>query len=199
MRTLSILSIACPVVFILLELLTRTLSNKLDYFKIPLSQLVFGQYGWLGSLCFIVLAATLFVFTLAISRILPKGKLYKIIIGVFLVTAVCFFLAAFIRTEQNHATWSVHRVIHVIIVSLGAGLFPVGCFLFAQNIKHDQQWGGFSGFTLAVAFIALAADGSRLFVLVYWPLLGLQELLLLSAGLIWIEAVSFKTLKMSGD
>jgi len=108
-------------------------------------------------------------------------------------------MAAFIKTEPNHATWSVHRVFHVIIVSMGAGLFPIGCFLVAQNIKWDEQWGSLFGFTLITGYIALFVVGSRLFVLTYWPLLGLQELLLLSGGLIWIEVISFKNLKISGS
>jgi hypothetical protein len=87
----------------------------------------------------------------------------------------------------------------VIIVSVGAGLFPIGCFLVAQNIKWDEQWGSLFGFTLITGYIALFVVGSRLFVLTYWPLLGLQELLLLSGGLIWIEVISFKNLKISGS
>ena len=199
LRILSILSIICPIVFIMLETITRILSNQQDIIRIPLSELAVGQYGWLGSLSFIALAITLFVFTIAISTSLPEGRFYKTILVIFFIISVCFFMAAFIKTEPNHATWSVHRVFHVIIVSVGAGLFPIGCFLVAQNIKRDKQWGSLFGFTLITGYIALFVVGSRLFVLTYWPLLGLQELLLLSGGLIWIEVISFRNLKISGS
>ena len=199
LRILSILSIICPIVFIMLETITRILSNQQDIIRIPLSELAVGPYGWLGSLSFIALAITLFVFTIAISATLPEGRFYKTILVIFFIISVCFFMAAFIKTEPNHATWSVHRVFHVIIVSMGAGLFPIGCFLVAQNIKWDEQWGSLFGFTLITGYIALFVVGSRLFVLTYWPLLGLQELLLLSGGLIWIEVISFKNLKISGS
>jgi len=199
LRALAVLSITCPVVFVVLETLTRTLSNKQDIIGIPLSELSVGQYGWLGSLSFVVLAVTLFVFMIAISITLPRGSFYKTILVIFFIISICFFMAAFIKTEPNHETWSVHRVIHVIIVSIAAGLLPVGCFLFSANIKQNKQWGSLFGFTLTTAFIALFGVGSRLFVITYWPLLGLQELLLLSSGLIWIEVISFKNLKISRD
>ena len=199
LRILSILSIIFPIVFFILETITKILSNQQNIIRIPLSELAVGPYGWLGSLSFIALAITLFVFTIAISTSLPEGRFYKTILVIFFIISVCFFMAAFIKTEPNHATWSVHRVFHVIIVSVGAGLFPIGCFLVAQNIKWDEQWGSLFGFTLITGYIALFVVGSRLFVLTYWPLLGLQELLLLSGGLIWIEVISFRNLKISGS
>jgi len=199
LRILSILSIIFPIVFFILETITKILSNQQNIIRIPLSELAVGPYGWLGSLSFIALAITLFVFTIAISTSLPEGRFYKTILVIFFIISVCFFMAAFIKTEPNHATWSVHRVFHMIIVSVGAGLFPIGCFLVAQNIKRDKQWGSLFGFTLITGYIALFVVGSRLFVLTYWPLLGLQELLLLSGGLIWIEVISFRNLKISGS
>ena len=144
-----------------------------------------------------MLAITLLVFTLALSITLPGGRLYKTILVIFFIMGVCFFMAAFIKTDTNHAIWSAHRIIHEIIVSIGAGLFPVGCFIFSASIKRDKQWGSLFGFTFTTACIALFVTGSRMFVLTYWPLLGLQELLLLSSGLIWIEVISFKNLKIS--
>ena len=198
LRVLSILGITCPVIFVILNILTSILGNKLDFVGIPLSELALGRYGWLGSLCFVMLAITLSVFTLAISITLPRGKLYKTILVIFFIVSVCFFMAAFIKTDPNHETWSVHRIIHETIVSAGAGLFTIGCFIFSANIKQDKQWGSLFGFTLTSACIDLFVTGSRMFVLTYWPLLGLQELLLLSSGLIWMAVISFKNLKISG-
>jgi hypothetical protein len=199
LRVLSILGITCPVIFVILDVFTRILDNKPDFVGIPLSELAFGRYGWLGSLCFVMLAMTLFVFTLAISITLPRGRLYKTILVIFFIVSVCFFMAAFIKTDTNHETWPVHRIIHEIIVSAGAGLFTIGCFIFSAKIKPDKQWGSLFGFTLTSAGIDLFVTGSRMFVLSYWPLLGLQELLLLSSGLIWMAVISFKNLKISGE
>ena len=198
LRVLSILGIVCSVIFVILNILTRILGNKPDFVGIPLSALAFGQYGWLGSLCFVMLAITLFVFTLAISITLPRGRLYKTILVIFFIVSVCFFMAAFIKTDINHETWSVHRIIHEIIVFAGAGLFTIGCFIFSADIKRDKQWGSLFGFTLTSACIDLFVTGSRMYVLTYWPLLGLEELLLLSIGLIWMTVISFKNLKISG-
>jgi Protein of unknown function (DUF998) len=198
LRVLSILGITCPVIFVILDIFTRILGNKLDFVGIPLSELALGRYGWLGSLCFVMLAITLSVFTLAISITLPRGKLYKTILVIFFIVSVCFFMAAFIKTDTNHQAWSVHRIIHEITVSAGAGLFTIGCFIFSANIKQDKQWGSLFGFTTTSACIDLFVTGSRMFVLTYWPLLGLQELILLSSGLIWMAVISFKNLKISG-
>jgi hypothetical protein len=108
------------------------------------------------------------------------------------VISISFLMLNFVHTETMHDIWSVNRIAHDIISSLIAIAFPLALFLFTYDQSRAHGWQPFVIYTLITGIIILALDSLSLFWLIWWPFIGLQERLMILAGLAWMEVVSIR-------
>ncbi|AKG54124.1 hypothetical protein DGWBC_1488 [Dehalogenimonas sp. WBC-2] len=110
----------------------------------------------------------------------------------------CFFLLVFFHTTADHQLWTTERSIHVVLASTVAVAFPLACFLISPSFNKNPAWHGLLWYTIITGLLGIALDANWLFVISWWSLIGLQEILLISNAIIWIEVASIKMLKLSG-
>jgi len=197
-RLLAVLSIIGPIIFVMLTSVAMLLKRDADFAGRTISQLATGDYGWLETIAFVSVALTLLAFTMTLKKNhSPNPHLYK---GLMMlnVVAICFVLMAAIPTEASHAIWTTKRVIHVIISSVAAILFPLVCFFMSKAFSLDSRWKHLSGYTLISGLLCVTAGGGILFMIIWWPMSGIQEYLLFLDALIWIEVIAIRSFKLAG-
>jgi hypothetical protein len=110
--------------------------------------------------------------------------------------AVCLVLLAFIDIDHVHGVWSIKRALHWSIAMMGTATFLAACHLVTSALRHQRTWRGIYIFSIVIAVlclvtvIILAATVGAGFV-------ALVERLALTAGVIWVEVISLKVIRMS--
>jgi hypothetical protein len=163
-----------------------------------LSELAIGPDSWIGITFFVCMALLLSVIARLLQITVSKNVWAQRAIALLYVISFSFFLLIFIHTETEHGIWSVNRILHDIISSVIAIAFPLALFLFTYELRRDNGWQPFVIYTLITGTTILALDSLSLFWLIWWPFIGLQERLMILAGLAWMEVVSVRALFRSG-
>jgi hypothetical protein len=163
-----------------------------------ISELAIGPDSWIGIAFFVCLSTLLSVNARLLQITVAKNMWTQRAIALLYVISVSFLMLIFIHTETRHDIWSFNRIMHDIISSLIAIAFPLALFLFTYKLRRDNGWQPFVIYTLITGIMILALDSLSLFWLIWWPFIGLQERLMILAGLAWIEAVSVRALIHSG-
>jgi hypothetical protein len=159
-----------------------------------LSELAIGLDSWVGITFFICMALLISVIARLLQIIVVKNIWAQRAIALLYVISFSFLMLIFIHTETEHGIWSINRIMHDIIASLIAISFPLALFLFTCELRKDNGWQPFVIYTLITGIIILALDSLSLFWLIWWPFIGLQERLMILAGLAWMEVVSVRAL-----
>jgi hypothetical protein len=162
-----------------------------------LSELAVGPDGWLQATAFIVLSISLAVFTGVLRRKL-SGCDAGIGTSLMYLATVCMFMLSIVPTEADHTVWSINRFVHDGFSAGTAIAFPLGCFFLSRSFKADPGWHGLACFTMATVAVTLAANALSLLALTSLEVTGLQQMMILGAGLTWMGVVSAKLFSSGG-
>ena len=194
---LPLVSAVLPLVFLGIVGLSKLLRGNPDIISESLSELAIGPFAWLGQLAFLCVSIMILVFTIALSRSVQRRDGFGSGVALLYVCSACFLLLVFFHTTADHQLWTTERSIHVVLASTVAVAFPIACFLISPSFRKDPVWHGLLWYTIITGLLGIALDANRLFVISWWSLIGLQEILLISNAIIWIEVASVSMLRLS--
>jgi hypothetical protein len=177
-------SAACvifPLLFIAATGYLETIQPGYSRSADTISELVWGNLGWLLNVAFITIAFNLWLVAARLKiAALPLG-----LIG------LGFIVIAIFPTAAPGGSVTAPAIIHEVTVEIIAALFPVACFSLAKSWLNTPQHhnvaicclvAGLTGIVLNLAgFIALHGDSA-------W--IGAVERLIVLNGLAWLQLLS---------
>ncbi len=162
-----------------------------------LSVMALGDFGWLGMLFFTVAAITVLAFALGLYGSFAPNKKTRTALYLMYVTATCLMLLVFIDIDHVHGIWTLKRVAHWSIATVGIATFITACYLITANLKYNRTWQTMYVFTIVFAVLCLVA-GLILAATTRAGFVALLERLVLTVGVIWVEVMSLRVYRLSG-
>jgi len=161
-----------------------------------ISDLVYGSYGWLQNLAFILVAFWFFVFASRLYSV-TKRKISSITGSSFLgITSIGFFLIAFFPAQTSGLENTLQGLIHDSVAGLISGSFIIGCIAFAFHFRKDPRWKRYWKYTIITVIICIAFALLWALIPPEWQLQGLGERLLLTSGFAWVAVISLRLVRL---
>jgi len=196
-RTLALASVSLTVVLIAIIVLGPLWRGNYNIVEDGISQFALGEHGWIGTVYFALSAVLMAAFARSLTLSIPPSKTLKIATWMLYVIGACLVLLVFVKTEPQRGYWPLHRIIHDVISSVGAGLLPLACLLVAFSIKNDKTWRSLAAYSFATAILLALIDAMSITFFLHIHIVGLQQRLLFLVAFSWVVAMSLETLRVS--
>lgn len=161
-----------------------------------ISELVYGSYGWLQTLAFIILGIFFFAFVLRLYSMTTKKASSVTGASFFGITSIGFFLIAAFPAQVDALEVTSQGVIHNSIAGLISASFIIGCITFAHHFRTDPHWKRYWFYTVLTVIFCIGFAILWALIPEGWELRGLSERLLLFSGLVWVSVVSLKMVRI---
>ena len=188
----AITVLAGPILFILVTTLLGVLQPDYNPIYKTVSALVWGRYGWMQTIIFILFGFLMCIFVLRLwvtfqnkSVTLNAGTL------LLLLNGAGFFIIAIFPTQPE----GIHRLVHMYTAEMMALLFTIALFLLLPSLRVLSTWKTIYIYTLITAIISLSLIIMGAFIALEAPWVGLYERIFLLNGFIWLEVISVRLLK----
>jgi hypothetical protein len=195
-RICAIIAMVCPVLLLMLPSVAAPALTDFDPLWTLISVMALEDFGWLGIIFFVISAMTVLAFAGGLYGSLVPDRKTITAVKLMCAASVCLVLLAFIDIDHVHGVWSFKRAVHWSIVTMGMATFLTACYLITSVLKHDQTWRGMYIFTIVIAILCVVT-GIILAATVRAGFVALAERLVLTAGVIWVEVISLKIIRMS--
>jgi len=192
----ALAGIVGPMIFLLVVFIIDFIQPGHNLIYETVSELVSGSYGWLQTVSFLIFGTLLMIFALRLYLATSRNKI-SIAASVFLGLSGFFFLilGAF-PVQTNETETALTQLIHNIAAGITGGSFIIGCISYALYFRADPQWQRYWVYTAITAITCL-------FFALLWALTplglyakGLDQLLMLISGFLWIEIISIRLLRL---
>lgn len=201
MKRSAVVAGVCAWVFVLIVMLLGYVQPGYNHWTDTTSQLVFGQFGLIQQLNFVVLAISLLAIGYSLGRYF-YGLRANPIFYFFVVTAALVLSLVFFPSDPDMiGQWSrfaqstVSGKIHFMVTFAGYLLAPIPIFLILNTMKKRSGWQRIFWYTIFV-LVSNAVVGGLWFVLVGLGYLdgirGAVQKFLMFNALIWISVVAAK-------
>ena len=197
-RVCAIIAMVCPVVLLLLPSVAAPALTDYDPLWTLISVMALGDFGWLGIIFFVFSAITVLAFAGALSGGFVTGKKTETAVKLLCAAAVCLVLLAFIDIDHVHGVWTLKRAVHWSIAGVGISAFLASFILIAFAMKSDAEWRGMYVLTLIISGLCIAS-GIILSLGVRAGYVALMERLVLTTGVIWVEALSWRIYRLAAS
>lgn len=192
---MALAGIAGPISFALLVLIVQSLQPEHDPIKTTISPLVWGRFGWLQTIAFVLFGILIIVFALRFYS--SYGSRFNMRIGsvcLGLVGLGFIILAAFPAPPPG-APKIPGTSTHTLISDGMSLLFVIALVFITAGLRRVVQYRGTFIYTLITSVLAsFLAIGNTLLPRSS-PYMGLAERLLLLNGMVWIEVMSIRLLQ----
>ena len=188
----AITVLAGPILFVLVTLILGAVQPDYNPIYRTVSALVWGRFGWLQTIVFILFGFLMCIFTLRFYITFgEKGKILNAATLLLLLNGFGFFIIAIFPTQPQ----GIHRLVHLYTSQLMALLFTGALLLLLPNLRKHPGWKNVFVYTLITALISLSLIILGAIVALKVPWMGLYERIFLLNGFIWIEVIAIKLLK----
>jgi hypothetical membrane protein len=160
-----------------------------------ISDLVYGSYGWLQNLAFILLGILFFAFVIRLYSMTIRKISSLTGSSLFGMTSIGFFLIAAFPSQTNSFELTLQGLIHNSVTGLIATSFIIGCIAFAIHFRKDPRWKRYWLYTTLTVIFCLTFALLWALIPPEWQLRGLSERLLLISGFIWVSIISIKMVR----
>ena len=149
--------ILAPLFFVSVFTLDGIFQHDYDAFKMHISALSLGPYGWIQIGNFMIFGLLLFLFSWNVLKEFNAQKRSKTGPVILLITSICFFLSGpFVMdpmgTPQNEMT--LHGIIHGLLGGIVFILMPVTCFVFYFQYRLDSSHRNFNRWSLMLGILS---------------------------------------------
>ena len=185
-----------PILFILVVFIIDFIQPEHNPIYETVSELVRGSYGWVQTISFVSFGVLLMVFALRLYvAILPKTSsiLGALFIG---ISGFSFLMLGAFPSEAGSLDSTTQLLLHNIAAGITGASFILGCFSLSLYFRTDPRW---TKYWIYTAITSIAC----LFFALLWALTplglhakGLDQLLMLVSGFIWLEVISIKLIRL---
>jgi hypothetical protein len=190
-KVLGVFVAFVPVLFFFTSISLGSLDPAYDWLKNTISELIWGQYGWVLALEFCLFGIVLIALALRLKINFAVDIKSKLALVLLMLIGIGFLIIAVFPTRAPGAAQSISGLIHQNTVRVMAGLFPASCLLFGAGVKRGPQ-------TAIIRIQSLAAGVMGIVLIVPGAVatltdsawLGAIERIILINGLLWIEVIT---------
>jgi hypothetical membrane protein len=193
----TLAGIIAPILLLVFSSIVETLTPGYNPIQETISRLVLGPYGFLQTVALFIFGLLLIIFAMRLGfAITSTIRSAKVGTFFFYLIGVGFLVVGIFPTNNPGMAPTLHAMIHRGTSAAIAVLFPFACLAVAPALKGDIRWKRAFAYTIATGIVALILVilGVALRTNKLWS--GLYERVVLLNGLVWIELVSFRLLRM---
>jgi len=185
-----------PILFILVVFIIDFMQPEQNPIYETVSELVHGSYGWVQTISFVIFGVLLMIFALRLY--LATSPKTRSILGAFFIgiAGFSFLMLGAFPSEASTMDSTPQPLLHNIAAGITGASFVLGCSSFALYFKTDPRW---TKYWIYTAITSIAC----LFFALLWALTplglhakGLDQLLMLVSGFIWLEVISIKLIRL---
>lgn len=187
-----------PMLLLMLPTIAAPALTEFDTLWTLISVMALGEFGWLGILFFIFASIIVMAFAGGLYGSLAPNKKTRTALYLMYATAICLVLLAFIDIDHVHGIWTLKRAVHWSIATVGVATFITACCLIAANLKNNRDWRKIYVFTIVMAVFCLVSS-LILAATIRVGFVALLERLVLTVGIIWVEVISLRVYRLSGE
>jgi len=191
----SLSGIVGPVLFLLVVLIIDAIQPEHNPIVETISELVHGSYGWVQTLAFFLLGFLLIVFATRLYKSTIKKITSKIGTVLFILAGLSFFLLGAFPSQTNVSKLTTQQIIHDSAAGITCTSFILGCLAYAVHFRIDPQWSKYWIYSVATVLLCTLFGLLWAFTPLNLQARGVDQLLLLVCGLLWVEIISIKLLK----
>ena len=151
------------------------------------SNLVFGPYGWLQTIVFLVFGASILCLDIALlGRLKIKNITGPILLA---LVGIGFFLVGLNAAQAPGAPATIYTQVHTISAAFVITLFPITCFFMAPSFKalgYVQLYKGTMGLGIFMLLFTVAGGFG---LALHGAMPGIYERILLWSGQLWMMAI----------
>jgi len=192
----ALAGIVGPMIFLLVVFIIDFIQPGHNPIYETVSELVSGSYGWIQTVSFLLFGTLLMIFALRLYLTTSRNKI-SIVSSVFLgISGFSFLILGAFPVQISETVTTLTQLLHNIAAGITGGSFIIGCFSYALYFRTDPQW---QRYWIYTAITAIAC----LFFALLWALTplglnakGLDQLLMLISGFVWLEIISIKLLRL---
>jgi hypothetical protein len=190
-KVLGIFVAFVPVLFVFTSISLGYLNPTYDWLRNTISELIWGQNGWVLTVAFCVFGLALITLALRLRVNFANNLKSKLGLILLVMLGLGFLIIAIFPTKAPGAPQSISGLIHLNMVRIMAVLFPASCLLFGTGIRRENETEIIRIQSLAagVMGILLAVPGA-IATLTNAPWTGAIERIILMNGLLWIEGIT---------
>ena len=195
-RLSALAGIIAPALFWLLSNIAAILYPGYNLFRQTVSQLVLGPYGWIQTVDFFIVGLLVIAFASGLCSSVQNRRGFRAGIGILFFVGFGTFLLGFFPTESQGTAATAQLTVHLGITSAVIGLFPFACFLLAPSFKADPHWKSLFVYTIATGVLGISLVIGTMRLPTDWTFFGIYERMLLANGLIWIEVLGIRLMRL---
>jgi hypothetical protein len=195
-RIWALVAIVCPVLLAIILVFAAPFVPGYDPIGGLVSKLSLGPFGWLGACIFGLLACTLGGFGRGLSCSVGRQGGFALPVRLVYAAALGFTMLIFINIDTDKAIWTLERLTHWMIVGGACASLYLGCWLMLRPLKLDEEWRRMYKPTLIMLVSVLALLLLLSLTVRVWHISGVYERLIGADVLIWMEAMSFRMLRI---
>jgi hypothetical protein len=185
-----------PMIFLLVVFIIDFIQPGHNLIYETVSELVYGSYGWLQTISFLLFGTLLMIFAIRLYLVTSRSTI-SIVGAAFLGLSGFFFLilGAF-PAQTSGVDTTFQQLMHNVAAGITGGSFIIGCFSFALYFKGDPRWGKYWVYTAITAIACLFFALLWAFTPLGLHAKGLDQLLMLLCGFLWLETISIRLLRL---
>ncbi len=186
----DVLTVSGPILLELSIILSQSWQPGYNPLRDTISSMVWGPRGWLQTVNFFLIGATLAALASQLGRVLKTrvarwGGVALLVVGIsFAILGVC-------PSQSPGGPKNLQAVIHGLTVYVIVFIFPLACFLLAKAVRVGKigQFVAVYSYVTGGLGVVLIVAGALLMV-GDAPWFGMLERVLLLNGFIWMEVLA---------
>ena len=201
-RYLSLCGVLAPPIIVSIIIVAGFLTPGYSHLSDTISQLsAQGRpHPEIMNAGFIIYGVFIIGFSYALYRQLGRGTTARIVWLMLTIYSVGVILSGIFQ-DNYKASGTVNNLesnLHNVIAFIAFIALIIGIWMFARRVHGNPLWHGFTWFSVAIALFNLTS--SLIFVTeAFVPIEGLLQRFFYITSLVWVEAVSVRLFRLSGD
>ena len=161
-----------------------------------ISEMVYGPYGWLQNLAFILLAFWFIIFVSRLYSVMKKRLSSVIGTSSLAVTSIGFFMITLFPAQVGGLEQTIQGLVHNSFAGIISASFLIGCIAFAFHFRRDPKWQRYWGFTIMTVLLCLTFALLWALLPREWHMEGVGERLFLTSGMVWVMVISIRLMQL---
>ncbi len=191
----SLSGIIGPVLFLLVVIIIDAIQTEHNPIIETISELVHGSYGWIQTLAFFLFGFLLVVFTVRLYKSTVKKITSQVGTVLFSLAGFGFFLLGAFPSQTGISELNTQQIVHDSAAGLIGTSFTLGCLAYAVHFRLDPQWRKYWIYSLFTVLLCTLFGLLWVTTPLNLQARGIDQLLLLVCGLLWVEIISIRLLK----
>ena len=191
----SLSGIIAPVIFLLVVITIDAIQPEHNPIVETISELVHGSYGWVQTLAFFLLGFLLIVFAARLYISTIKKITSQVGTLLVILTGLGFFLLGAFPSQTSVSELKTQQIVHDAAAGIIGTSFILGCLAYAVHFRLDPQWRKYWIYSVITVLLCTLFGLLWAFTPLNLQARGIDQLLLLVCGLLWVEIISIRLLK----